>query len=290
MTVDNQVFRITYEAFSRFSNNLIRCRDLQAVTACFRINLKYLFNFHTFRASYQRGNTFLHLQVSAGGANIEIANVPAYLPYEEELLEQRVPRHWTSITELDLPESYRLSAEEQAELWGWVIQIDADRHITVSVLSAGNRAFTRKDITFLKLVAENLEAKLFELCLLQELDSNNSRLEQALTTINEQNSVISSIMEYQKGVIVERTKEIASKNERLLEISVLNAHKVREPLSRVLGLINLLDMRPWSAEQVTADIMPRLRSSAQDLDGALKEVIEKSTSDLIKLQVTELQV
>ncbi|GAB3819801.1 hypothetical protein [Pontibacter rugosus] len=285
MAVENQILRITYEAFSRFSNQLVRCRSLQAVADCFQVNLKYLFNFHTFRASYKRGDLYLHLQVSATGAELVEGNAPAYYPFELDLIAEHTPRYWNSLHELALPAAYTLPAEEEGELWGWLIQNDADRHIVVSVLSGRSKFFTRKDIAFLKLVAESLEAKLFELCLLRELDQNNIQLKDALHTINEQNLVISSIMDYQQEVIIERTQEVAAKNARLLEVSVQNAHNVREPLTRILGLINVLDMRTWSLEQITSEILPRLKTSAQDLDETLKDVIEKSTADLKELQV-----
>lgn len=257
---------------------------MDAVAQSFQVNLKYLFNFHGFRASYNRGNLYLHLEVTAAGATITKEDKPGYLCFEEILLEHRVPKHWQNLNELALPPRYVLPQEEQAELWGWFVQNDENRHIIVSVLAGASKAFTRKDIAFLRLVAENLEAKLFELCLLQELDDNNNKLQAAFDKINEQNAVISSIMEYQQDVIIERTQEVASKNAKLLEVSVLNAHTVREPLSRVLGLVNLLDMREWPLEEIKKNIMPRLKTSAQDLDEALKEVIEKSTEDLIKLK------
>ncbi|MBF9252782.1 hypothetical protein I2I11_05740 [Pontibacter sp. 172403-2] len=284
MAAENQVLRITYEAFSRFSNSLTRCLTLEAVAACFRVNLKYLFNFHTFRASYNRGDTYLHLQITATGAEITEQRTPGYMAFEKLLLERQIPMHWSDLQELNLPRHYTLPPEEQGELWGWLIQNDAERHIVVSVLAGRSRIFTRKDITFLKLVAESLEAKLFELCLLQELDENNKQLQRAFDTIHEKNTEISSIMAYQQEVITDRTREIAAKNARLLEVSVLNAHTVREPLSRILGLVNLLEMRQWSLEEIKEQILPRLRLSAQDLDGALQEVIEMSTADLIKLK------
>ncbi len=289
MAEEHQVLRVTYEAFSKFSNSLVRCRTFDALVKSFRINLKYLFNFHVFRASYNRGNIYIHLQITTSSAHITVECQPGYLPFEEKLLESGVPKHWTNLDELDLSDQeYRLPENEDSELWGWVIKNDEQRHIVASVLSGKSRSFTQKDITFLKLVAENLEAKLFELCLLQELDENNKQLEKAIQVINEKNNVISSIMESQQQVIKDRTDEIAVKNEKLLEVSVLNAHNAREPLSRVLGLISLLEIKQWSLEEIKQDIMPRLKISAQDLDLALKKVIEISTAGLIELNDKEV--
>lgn len=266
----NQYYRVAYEAFSRFSNSLVRCRSFEAVADCFQVNLKYLFSFHRFRATYQRGNLFLLLEVSAEGATLELKQAPEYLCYEQELLHKRLPLHWPDLQVQHLPERFALPAEEQGALWAWLIENDAERHTAVSVLSGESKPFSRRDITFLKLVAESLEAKLFELCLLRELDAKNAE--------------ISSIMALQREVIGERTLEVAAKNAQLLEISVLNAHRVREPLSRVLGLVNLLEMRDWPLAEIKENIMPRLKTSAQDLDSALREVIEKSTADLTKLK------
>ena len=288
MAVEHQILRVTYEAFSKFSNSLLRCRTYDALVKSFRVNLKYLFNFHVFRASYNRGDVYIHLQITASSAHITVEKQPGYLPFEEKLLADGVPKCWTNLPELNLQdESYVLPADECGELWGWVIKNDEQRHIVVSVLAGKSQKFTRKDITFLKLVAENLEAKLFEICLLQELDNNNKQLEQAIQVINEKNNVISTIIESQQQVISDRTQEIAVKNEKLLEVSVLNAHSVREPLSRVLGLVNLLGIKQWSLEDINKDIMPRLKISAQDLDLALKQVIEISTTGLVDLNKKE---
>ncbi len=89
-------------------------------------------------------------------------------------------------------------------------------------------------------------------------------------------------MEQQQDTIRLRTQEIAAKNEKLLEISVLNAHQVREPLSRMLGLISIFDY--YEAEQLKSEIIPMLKQSSTDLDNALQEVVTKATEDLITLK------
>ena len=68
-----------------------------------------------------------------------------------------------------LPESFISIQEEQPELWGWNFS-DNDRIIVISVYSGGRKIFSQKDINFLRLVADNLETKFAELCLIKELD------------------------------------------------------------------------------------------------------------------------
>ena len=82
------------------------------------------------------------------------------------------------------------------------------------------------------------------------------------------------IVDQQKEVIDDRTKKLKEKNKELAEISQLNAHTVREPLSRILGLIEISDY--YSAEELKTEVLDHLKTSSEDLDKALKDVIERS--------------
>lgn len=263
----NPVNRITYEAYSKFSNSLNRCRAFNEIKHCLTVNLKYLFNYHILRASYCRNGTFVHIESTVGNTVLTVDNKPAYLEYEKFLLKQSIPKRWDDVSKLDLPETFRNIDDQQQELWGWNL-VDQERHIVISVLSGTRKKFTQKDINFLKLVADNLETKLLELCLIEELDAKNN--------------IISKIIEDQKEVIEKRTCEIENKNKTLLEISALNAHKVREPLSRIIGLVNLLD----DEEEIEfiRQIIPLIKISSNDLDIALKNVINHATKELSHLK------
>ena len=241
---------------------------MEEVAAVLKINLKFLFNFHCIRISFHWEGFYIHFTISVTGAKVEVLNDAAYLPQELLLLEQKRPIHWTKAEVENLPLEYQFPEEEQPELWGWLFQ-NKERQILVSLLSGTSKPFTRRDITFVKLMAECLESKLLELCLFQELDKRNAE--------------ISSINSHQQEVIKQRTAEIAKKNERLMEISILNAHQFREPLSRILGLVKLMEHANASAD-LKKQIIPRLGHSARDLDSALREVIEKATSELAGLR------
>ncbi|WP_018611205.1 hypothetical protein [Segetibacter koreensis] len=263
----DQIFRITYEAFSKFSNNLNRCRTFEEIAECFTVNLKYLLNYHIFRATYCRNDINVHLVSITGKTTVTIDKQPGYLEYEKELLNEMVPKRWSDLSSFQLPGYFYSITDEQPELWGWNFA-NEDRKILISVLSGARKRFNQKDITFLKLVSDNLETKLLELCLIKELD--------------EKNNIITAINRDQQKVIEERTREIAIKNKTLLEISVLNAHNVREPLSRILGLVNMLDDE--ETDELIKEVIPLLKTSANDLDLALQDVINHATKDLSKLK------
>ncbi|MFT2009762.1 hypothetical protein ACMA1I_13865 [Pontibacter sp. 13R65] len=261
-----QVYRVRYEAFSKFSNTLIRSRTVDAVAEALQVNLKYLFNFHVYRLSFNWNDYIVHITVSAGG--VEVQQQQSYLPHELQLLQQREPMHTTQPATLDLPQAYNLAEEEQAELWAWCFERE-ECQIVISLLSGKSRVFTRRDITFVKLLAENLESKLLEICLFQMLDK--------------QHALITSINQHQQEIIEHRTKEIAAKNEKLIEVSIMNAHHLREPLSRILGLITLADYC-HTPEELKETILPKLKRSSTDLDEALKAVIYKATAELTELK------
>ena len=260
---NDQVFRITYEVFSKFSNSLNRCRTFEEIAECFTINLKYLLNYHVYRASYCHNQMNIHLVSIPGKTTVTIAEQPDYLEYEISLLNNSIPKKWTDISLLRLPDYFYLTADERPELWGWKFVID-ERQIIVSVLTGNTKKFALKDITFLKLISDNLETKLLELCLIKELD--------------EINDIISATNRDQNKLIEERTREIEIKNKKFLEISVLNAHYVREPLSRILGLVNMLG--EGQSQELVKDIIQLLKISANDLDTALQNVISHATKDL----------
>lgn len=199
---------------------------------------------------------------------VKVCEAGEFLPHEQLLLTHKTPVCWKDEQVQQLALEYRLPPEEQAELWGWLFE-NQDRTTLVSLLAGQSKPFTRRDVTFVKLMAESLESKLLELFLFQELDNRNEEI----TTINA----------HQQEVIKQRTAEIAKKNERLMEISITSAHQMREPLSRVLGLVQLMEQTD-SVENIKNRILPRLSISAKDLDSALREVVEKSTGELIDLR------
>ncbi|TSD67068.1 PAS domain S-box protein [Inquilinus sp. KBS0705] len=72
-------------------------------------------------------------------------------------------------------------------------------------------------------------------------------------------------------------KAIEDQNEKLREISWIQSHVVRAPLSRILGLIPLTnDVRENSEERST--MLEYLSASAHELDNVIKNITDKTTS------------
>ena len=111
-------------------------------------------------------------------------------------------------------------------------------------------------------------------------------MENALRIIKSQKLQISKIVDNQKSIIKKRTNALQQSNTELAEISRLNAHNAREPLSRILGLIEIAEF--YTEKELKTTILKNLKISAQDLDKALKGIIEKSAQAIEKLSNEDL--
>jgi len=74
---------------------------------------------------------------------------------------------------------------------------------------------------------------------------------------------------------VRALRAIEAQNAQLREISWIQSHKVRSPLARILGLVSLIDHSKNDLMTV-AEVVPLLKSSAEQLDQILKEILEKA--------------
>lgn len=95
-----------------------------------------------------------------------------------------------------------------------------------------------------------------------ELAAQNEELTQSEENLNKINQHLESLVE-------ERTRKIRKQNELLLKYAYANAHHVRGPVARVLGLIQVSKMKtdldlPWLFEKV--------ENEAKEIDSILKRI------------------
>lgn len=105
----------------------------------------------------------------------------------------------------------------------------------------------------------------------QNLEIKKQRLEiqeqsEELRVLNESLMDMNANLEQK---VTQRTKEIESKNKKLAEYSFTNAHELRAPVARILGLIHLLDYANMAEGQ---KIIERLKVSAEELDSATRTI------------------
>jgi tetratricopeptide (TPR) repeat protein len=103
--------------------------------------------------------------------------------------------------------------------------------------------------------------------------------------IKDQNKKIASLNEVLEERVKQRTQALEAQNKRLSEYAFINSHMLRGPVSRVLGLINLIQREPVARE---LDLMAHLVKSSVELDQIVKK-ITMALNDGVPLSIEELK-
>nr|WP_236676355.1 GAF domain-containing protein [Chryseolinea lacunae] len=89
--------------------------------------------------------------------------------------------------------------------------------------------------------------------------------------IKDQSRKIAHMNEVLEDRVKHRTEELEAQNKRLSEYAFINSHLLRGPLSRILGLINLLD---HDKDLKESDLIVPLRKSGEELDQIVRKITE----------------
>jgi signal transduction histidine kinase len=111
-----------------------------------------------------------------------------------------------------------------------------------------------------------------------QVEIRNSQLERIATTLINQNEElktqqeeIKAINENLENIIKEHTRGIEIKNRELAEYAFINAHMLRAPLSRILGLTSLIEMDfPAHSHHEIRNI----KSLAHEMDVVVRKINE----------------
>lgn len=117
----------------------------------------------------------------------------------------------------------------------------------------------------------------------------NEKLEEANAEVYAQNEVIASYNRSLEILVEERTKNIQSLNQKLIEYAFFNSHKVRGPLARILGLVYLIRLTTASNKDESIhfvdDQINMLEKSATELDDVIKAItvlLDEETKDILE--------
>lgn len=111
----------------------------------------------------------------------------------------------------------------------------------------------------------------------ERLRSLANEVEKQHTLLKEQNEEITAINskleesnQTLEGRVLRRTEELEIKNRRLTEYAFINSHLLRGPLSRVLGLINLLEQTPLKDNE--KEVIGHLGNAGKELDDVINKI------------------
>jgi len=270
-------YRITYEAFSKFSSKLSKANTLEEVGEVTLANLKYFFNYHFLRINCIIGeNQLCYL------FNIEkcefLYTQKKLLNEENQLLQKEIPIYKDISAEaVSIISSLGLPDLEKPKLYASYFDYGSIA-TCVSIISDEKRQFGMDDVEILRLLTDAFVSKTKQIRLQNKLEEKNNEYKVALEQIDYKNKEIESIVNTQKAIIKLRTKNIVERNDQLVDILQSISHNLQEPLSRILGLLHLTE--GVDQDEFINDILPFLRESAVDLDTVFKDLVEKNVENV----------
>jgi hypothetical protein len=270
-------YRIVYDSLARLSCNMNKCEDIAGIIDCLNTDIKYLFDCIAIRFCIQ-GPAYLKtlsigrsLRQGPGNWN---ATTHSTFSFEDATAASGTPASIDGNEQIRILTAGYFDEEVVADIdkvWVWPFNFPNGFKLVVSVFSGGNKRFKSSDVPVLKIVCESFFAKIMSLQLLDEVTDTRNMLQQALTVLEEKNARISQMVTDQELIIQQRTRELQERNTKLLEVTTFNGHNIREPLTRITGLLELSKIS--TQQEMIEEVLPMLATSAQDLDNAIKNVI-----------------
>ncbi|MCC4211915.1 hypothetical protein [Leeuwenhoekiella parthenopeia] len=274
MNLSSAKYRITYEAFSKLSGSLSKVESVEELGIVANRHLKYLFNFKMLRIVMLFKNETAVSFTFLKSKEPKIVDSDELLDYEKQLFKVKIPL-LRALNTTDLPGHATALYENwnKPKLWGWHTT-SGEREICFSLISDDTESFNHSDMEILNLLVDNITSRYFQIYLSQQLKTKNLRLKEAITEIELKNTEIERINNNQQNIIFRRTEELHFKNKKLLELSKLNAHDLREPLTRILGFLEISEL--YTDEDLRKSILPKLKESALELDLIFRRVVSQS--------------
>lgn len=170
-------------------------------------------------------------------------------------------------------------------LWGIVLAISYQRTVD-ALLKKEQELFASEKAREQAHIIKQLELKERdnEIFLLRTVTLKKSNDE-----ILAQKAVIEALVSEQEIIISQRTHELEEansqlivSNNKLIELIQYNAHNLREPLTRVMGAMMVVDY--VSPEEFKEEIWPQMEKAVNDLDVSIREVVHVASNTLKAFQ------
>jgi hypothetical protein len=117
--------------------------------------------------------------------------------------------------------------------------------------------------------AVNLKSQII---LRAELQNRNEELRASEEELIASQEELTQINDNLNGLMQERTQTIIKQNQKFVHHAFINAHKVRSPLARIQGLVNLMKFEQSDLSENGKEICRLLEKSSDELESVLREV------------------
>lgn len=105
----------------------------------------------------------------------------------------------------------------------------------------------------------------------KEIQMKNEELQASSEELQASEEQLMQINENLNNLVVARTEALMKQNQMLMKHAFVNAHKVRSPLARILGIVNLFQYER-DLNDTEKELIRHLNLSANELDDILSEV------------------
>lgn len=125
--------------------------------------------------------------------------------------------------------------------------------------------------SYYKALVENRKTKEDLLFLNLQIQKQKEELSEQAKNLANANSEITSMNINLERLVEEKTLRILQQRERLMKYAFQNAHSVRGPLARLMGLVGLLKLKEIESAEIPF-ILKEIEKSSDELDSVIKEI------------------
>lgn len=262
MNVDTAL-RFRYEAFANYISLLSASDSFEGLVNITKKHAKYFLKSKFYRFAFLIKDHQFIIQ-----SKVENSDTHLYLtPFEIDHLQHGVPKSVDLVEDICADFSKQLPNSLQQVVI--IPQPSKKSKLVISVSSDENNKMLVADRTFIGLMSQYFESKLYQMQLTESLLENNKELTLSNRKVLLKTKEISKIIEQQDLTIKERTENLREQNELLKQYASINSHNVRGPLSTILGLLNLCDSLETIDE--SKEILAMLKVAANKLDDEIKK-------------------
>lgn len=262
-------YKILFEAMVRFSAGISKVKSLENLPGEISRHLKYLINFQDFRFYYVVPEGMDGIVVDKGGyTSYDFGCHLDPNSLEAEVMETAIP---TQVT----------CSETGHQIHCWKFTSGKDQDSLIRIRSQDTVSLAENSIPIIKVINKMVAARVENLKMIDLIHRQNQKLETLTVALQSKNEEIRELNRLQEATIEVKTARLKSSNSKLKALIQFNSHQLREPLTRVLGMIAIKNDIPQG--EFISDILPLMQESVLDLDLAVREVIERS--ELLKEEI-----
>jgi signal transduction histidine kinase len=111
-----------------------------------------------------------------------------------------------------------------------------------------------------------------------EISTQKIAIEMQATALVKLNEELQELNKNLEKRITERTEQLLHQNQKLTEYTFVNAHKLRAPVSSILGLINLIEQGDKSEHEI---IWNHLKTCGEQLDAITRQISRNLESGIV---------